>query len=101
MEKRKPHHGLAAFKASMSTVDKLHMTGAAQKDAQAIGYGLSDVVAALQSLDRKHFYKSMTSYGNNRKWQDVYHPPWDGVTLYVKFTDDAVTEFQVLSFKEK
>jgi len=32
---------------------------------------------------------------------DVYHVPWEGVTLYVKFTDDVVTEFVVLSFKEK
>ncbi len=85
----------------MSTVAKLRMTGTAQKDAQAIGYGLSDVVEALQSLDRKHFYKSMTSIRSNKDWQDVYHLPWNGMTLYVKFTDDAATQFQILSFKEK
>lgn len=48
------------------------------------------------------FYKSMTSHANHRRWQDVYHVPiGDGPTVYLKFTDDIVTEFLVLSFKEK
>lgn len=47
------------------------------------------------------FYKSMTSFADSRHWQDVYHVPWQGLTLYVKFTDDALTEFTVLSFKER
>ncbi len=33
--------------------------------------------------------------------KDVYHVPYEGVVLYVKFTDDAVTEFALLSFKER
>ncbi len=47
------------------------------------------------------FYKSMTSYEDARRWQDVYHVPWNGLTIYLKFTDNVVTEFTVLSFKEK
>jgi motility quorum-sensing regulator/GCU-specific mRNA interferase toxin len=48
------------------------------------------------------FYKSMTSYNNSRQWHDVYHVPADGdLTIYLKFTDDVVTEFVVLSFKER
>jgi motility quorum-sensing regulator/GCU-specific mRNA interferase toxin len=43
----------------------------------------------------------MTSYGNHRIWQDVYHVPSEVGTLYVKFTADAVTEFVLLSFEEK
>jgi motility quorum-sensing regulator/GCU-specific mRNA interferase toxin len=34
-------------------------------------------------------------------WQDVYRVPDDDLTLYVKFTSDTVTEFKLLSFKEK
>ena len=43
----------------------------------------------------------MTSHADHRQWQDVYHLPYDGLMLYVKFTADAVTEFTLLSFKEK
>ena len=43
----------------------------------------------------------MTSYGDHRVWQDVYYVPSPAGTLYVKFTADTVTEFVLLSFKEK
>jgi motility quorum-sensing regulator/GCU-specific mRNA interferase toxin len=33
--------------------------------------------------------------------QDVYHVPSPAGVLYVKFTADVVTEFPLLSFKEK
>ena len=34
-------------------------------------------------------------------WRDVYYVPSAVGALYVKFTADAVTEFLLLSFKEK
>jgi motility quorum-sensing regulator/GCU-specific mRNA interferase toxin len=43
----------------------------------------------------------MTAYTDHRLWQDVYHVPSEAGMLYVKFTADAVTEFLLLSFKEK
>ncbi len=43
----------------------------------------------------------MTSYGNHRQWQDVYHVPSSAGELYVKFTAYVVTAFLLLSFKEK
>ena len=52
-------------------------------------------------MTRNHFYKSMTSHHDHRKWQDVYHVPSGGMVLYVKFTDDVVSAFTVLSFKER
>ncbi len=55
----------------------------------------------IQSIERRHFQKSMTSYADHRVWQDVYHVPSEQGELYVKFTADAVTEFLLLSFKEK
>jgi len=58
-------------------------------------------VSTLQTMQREHFYKSMTSYSDSRLWQDVYHVPSPVGTLYVKFTADVVTEFLLLSFKEK
>ena len=34
-------------------------------------------------------------------WQDVYRVPDGDIELYVKFTSDVVTEFRLLSFKER
>lgn len=47
------------------------------------------------------FYKSMTTFVDHRAWQDVYHVPAHDMLLYVKFQADIVTEFTVMSFKEK
>ena len=52
-------------------------------------------------MQRNHLYKSMTSNIDHRVWQDVYHVPSPAGVLYVKFTADFVTEFLLLSFKEK
>lgn len=43
----------------------------------------------------------MTSYADSKLWQDVYHAPSSVGLLYVKFVADTVTEFRLLSFKEK
>ena len=43
----------------------------------------------------------MTTYGDHRVWQDVYHAPARGFVLYLKFQADVVTEFTLMSFKEK
>ena len=100
-EKRKPTYDLEAFKASSSTVERLQMTTAAVRTATALGFDRAGIVATIQTMHRSQFYKSMTSYGDHRIWQDVYHVPSPAGTLYVKFTADAVSEFLLLSFKEK
>ena len=43
----------------------------------------------------------MTSYADHRIWQDVYHVPSAFGALYIKFTAGVVSEFLLLSFKEK
>jgi len=100
-EKRKPTYDLEAFKTAFNAEDKLHVTGTALNGAAAIGFGRAEIVVTIQSMQRSHFYKSMTAYADNRLWQDVYHVPSAAGVLYVKFTADAVTEFLLLSFKEK
>ena len=100
-EKRKPTYDLTAFKLAFNDVDKLNVTGSAVRSAAALGFGRAEIVATIQAMQRKHFYKSMTSHGNHRIWQDVYHVPSAAGTLYVKFTADTVTEFLLLSFKGK
>ena len=101
MEKRKPTYDLAAFRAASSTVRKLNVTGAALKGAREMGLSPQDMVAAIQAMSSTMFYKSMTSYADHRVWQDVYHVPYGEYEIYLKFTADAVTEFVLLSFKEK
>ena len=77
------------------------MAGTALKGAAALGFGREEMAATIQLMQRPHFYKSMTAYADHRIWQDVYHVPSEAGLLYVKFTADAVTEFLLLSFKEK
>lgn len=100
-EKRKPTYDLDGFKTVFRTVEGLALTGAALRTSAAIGFGRAEIVAIIQSMQRGHFYKSMTSYADARLWQDVYHVPSPVGLLYVKFTADVVTEFLLLSFKEK
>src|SRR5580704_3142321 len=100
-EKRKPTYDLEAFKAVFDAEDKLNVTGTALRSAASLGFGSAEIVATIQTMQRSHFYKSMTAYVDNRLWQDVYHVPSEVGTLYVKFTADTVTEFLLLSFKEK
>jgi motility quorum-sensing regulator/GCU-specific mRNA interferase toxin len=97
-EKRKPTYGLDAFKAA---APQIRITAVATRTAAALGFGRAEIVGTIQTMQRTQFYKSMTSYGDHRIWQDVYHVPSVAGPLYVKFTADAVTEFVLLSFKEK
>lgn len=92
---------LEGFKAAFSSPAKLNVTGTAIRSAAELGYGTVEISATIQTMERTHFYKSMTSYGNHRIWQDVYHVPSSDGILYVKFTADVMTAFLLLSFKEK
>jgi motility quorum-sensing regulator/GCU-specific mRNA interferase toxin len=100
-EKRKPTYDLEAFKLAFSTADRLNATSTALRNAFELGFDRADMVATIQTMRRGQFYKSMTAYADHRVWQDVYHVPSSAGVLYVKFTADLVTEFLLLSFKEK
>ena len=99
-EKRKQTYDLGAFQAWAAT-DAFKATGTAVRTAASLGFTASDMVRTIQTMSRKHFYKSMTSFADHRLWQDVYHVPSDVGLLYVKFSKGLVTEFLLLSFKEK
>ncbi len=100
-EKRKPTYNLETFKAAFSGVKKLAITGTALRSAAALGFGRAEIVKTIQTMQREHFYKSMTAYADQRLWQDVYHVPSPVGMLYVKFTADVATEFLLLSLKGK
>lgn len=100
MEKRQPTYDLAAVKAAFSAADRLPLTGAALRSATALGFRREDIVELIQSMERRQFYKSMTSYRDHRIWQDVYHVPDAFGPLYVKFSVDKSGALVLLSFKE-
>ena len=96
MEKFTPTYNLEEFKKS-----DFKITKTAQNSAEKLGFTLNDIDKVIATMERKHFYKSMTSYANHRIWQDVYHVPCGNLILYVKFTQNIISEFTLLSFKEK
>lgn len=65
MEKRKPTHGLEAFKASVAR-GEASFTRTAIRDARAIGFALDDMKAVIATMTRRHFFKSMTSHADHR-----------------------------------
>jgi motility quorum-sensing regulator/GCU-specific mRNA interferase toxin len=100
-EKRKPTYDLGAIRHAFRTPSRLAATTTAIRTAAALGFDRRDIVRTIQGLERRHFYKSMTSYADSSVWLDVYHAPSPVGLLYVKFVADTVTEFRLLSFKEK
>lgn len=96
LDKYTPTYDLEAFKRSAFGIRQSALLGAA-----ALGLGRQEIYDAVKGMLPQHFYKSMTSYNNHRVWQDVYHVPYKEWLLYIKFTQGSITDFEVLSFKEK
>ena len=102
MEKRKPTYDLEAIKVAIGSAERLSITSSALRDAVELGFDRSGIADVIQGIERRMFYKSMTTHADHRVWQDVYHVPLEaGPTLYVKFQANVVTEFTVMAFKEK
>ena len=99
--KNGPRHDLKAIKEVFSDTKNLNITGSALRDAAALGYGSEEIVEVIQSMEPGLFYKTMPSEKRPGYWQDVYRVPDGEMELYVKFTSDTVTEFKLLSFKER
>ena len=96
MDKYTPTYNLEDFKASNFIV-----TATANKTAFDLGFDAEGIRKVVASMQQEHFYKSMTSYANHKIWQDVYHVPYGDLVLYIKFTQNAISSFTLLSFKEK
>ncbi|WP_407519574.1 type II toxin-antitoxin system MqsR family toxin [Methylobacterium oryzisoli] len=101
MEKRRPTYDLSAVKLVLGSVDTLVVTTSALRDASALGFDRHGIAETIGTMEPRMFYKSMTTAIDHRVWQDVYHVPMQGLLLYVKVQADVVTEFKIMSFKEK
>jgi len=96
MEKFSPSYSLTEFKNSNFRTTKI-----ARRTALDLGFKEEGIREVVSTMELKHFYKSMTSYENHKIWQDVYHVPYGDLILYIKFTQNVISEFTLLSFKEK
>ena len=96
MEKFNPSYSLTEFKSSNYLITKT-----AKITARDLGFDMDGISEVISTMELKHFYKSMTSYANHKIWQDVYHVPYGNLILYIKFTKNVISEFTLLSFKEK
>lgn len=97
-DKRKPSYDLASIGAAAATMT---MTRAALLGALAMGMTRADMERVIRGLTHREFYKSVTSFHDHRLWMDVYHAREQGFEIYIKFVQDAVTEFTCTSFKER
>ncbi|WP_337058287.1 type II toxin-antitoxin system MqsR family toxin [Pseudomonas sp. USHLN015] len=101
MEKRKPHYDLEVVKVDVARLGVAAFTRSALDGGRALGLTSAEMLAIVQGLSRRVFYKSMTTYADSRLWQDVYHPTTDcGIELYVKVTCRPEGP-PVISFKER
>ena len=101
MEKRKPAYALTAFQQAALSPRGITVTTTAVRTALELGFDKSAMMQVVKTMRRSHFVKSMTSIANHTLWQDVYYVPSSAGTLYIKFTSGTITEFVLLSFKEK
>jgi len=100
VEKRRPHHDLAAVKGAVESLGVAAFTKTALDGGRAMGLTSGEMLTIIARLGSKNFFKSMTTHADYRVWQDVYHAPTPGGRdAYIKITlRDAAP---VIQFKEK
>lgn len=96
-EKPKPHYLLNVLKELFRSEKTRHITRRAHEGAVNMGYMDDDaMLAVVEKLCPEHFYKSMTSYGNYKVWQDVYRYQDGEKSLYIKLQLSADGQEAVL-----
>jgi motility quorum-sensing regulator/GCU-specific mRNA interferase toxin len=97
MEKRVPHYALREIQAAAVRLGAAAFTKSAIDGGRGMGLTLAEMLAVIAALDRRAFYKSMTTLADHRVWQDVYRAATAAGPAYVKVTlrEGAV----VISFK--
>ena len=98
MQKRMSHYNLDSIKELIGN-NQYFITQSARQGYVELGFDDDEVIAIIMSLINKDLYKSMTTYNDNKIWQDVYHKTIDDIDLYIKLqiSDKAI----VISFKER
>ena len=99
MEKGSPHCKLPAVIALVQS-GRVRATASAFVGARDLGINdLAGICAIVLALNSDDFYKSMTTHGDHRIWQDVYRGiTADGIEVYLKLT--VIDDLLIVSFKE-
>lgn len=63
-----------------------------------MGFDFEGIVDVVMTLKPSDFYKSMTTHGDHRVWQDVYRPVTKAGKVYLKLT--VIDDVLIVSFKE-
>ncbi len=98
MEKKKAHYDLDAIKKLIRN-NKYKITNSARVNYLRLGFCDDRALEIVLSLNGKDLHKSMTSYHNNKIWQDVYIKIEENLKIYIKL--QIVEEAIIISFKEK
>ena len=101
MEKNTPHYNLAVIKEDVRRLGINAFTRTARKSGRDMGLSLKEMQDVVFELQNRTLYKSMTTYGDHRVWQDVYHITSHDLEIYIKVTYCSGGEPPVISFKEK
>lgn len=97
MEKRTPHCELSIVRTLIQE-GKVRSTFSALSGGAALGFDFDGMVAVVLALSPEDFYKSMTTYADDRVWQDVYRPTTEAGEVYLKLT--VIDDVLIVSFKE-
>ena len=97
MEKRTPHCKLSIVKALVNA-GQVRATFSALSGAAALGLDFDEMLAVVNALTAKDFYKSMTTHADHALWQDVYRPVTAAGPRYLKLT--VIDDVLIVSFKE-
>ncbi|HLA36561.1 MAG TPA: type II toxin-antitoxin system MqsR family toxin [Rhodocyclaceae bacterium] len=100
MEKKKPHYDLAEVKRLVAISGISAFTQTAQDGVARLGLLPAEAVQLVLSIERRNFFKSMTTHARHDVWQDVYHLATRVGVLYVKVTVLPGTRV-VIQFKER
>jgi motility quorum-sensing regulator/GCU-specific mRNA interferase toxin len=98
LEKRVPHCRLSIVRR-LILEGQVRATVSALNGAALLGLDFYDVLAVLMEPRPADFYKSMTTHGDHRIWQDVYQPLTSAGRIYLKIT--VMDDVLVASFKER
>lgn len=97
MEKAVPHCKLSVVK-TLVAAGRVCMTRTALAGGAAMGFDALSIVEVIGELLPSDFFKSMTTHGDHRVWQDVYRPDTSAGRVYLKLT--VIDDVLVVSFKE-
>lgn len=101
MEKKVAHYSLLEAQSIVARDGVQAFTQTAVVGAAAMGLSGQQACLLVCELTRSMFYKSMTTYADNRIWQDVYHALCpDGRVAYIKLTLTQGGKV-VIQFKEQ